>query len=114
MQWMTDFHVPVIGHDSKKDTVRSPKKDGEEHLGSTARERDKHPPHGKDASQSQGSKVGGVANLQHGQCKEEEVHWGMEGVVSPDCEPSGDISNEASWVQQQEGREYEGHHCLVC
>lgn len=96
MQWVTDGHVPVVGHDSKQDTVRPSKKDEEEHLGPSGQKGDKHLPHGKDASESQGNNVGRVANFQHGQNKKEEVRWGMEGEISPDGEPNGDVSNKTS------------------
>lgn len=45
----------------------------------------------------------GAGDLQQGQAEQEDTHRGMQGGGSPDCEPDGGLSDEAS--KQQGGSE---------
>lgn len=92
---MADGHIPVKSHDSQENAVSPTQENKEEHLGATASKGDGRLPPIQEVGQGQGGDDRRVADLQHCQVGQEEVHGGVEGAVGADNDCNGGIATEA-------------------
>ena len=83
MQWVTDVHKPVIGHQGKKQTIHTRKKDKNRHLCQAASIGDDSAVR-LDVHNHLGNSGGDETYVNRGQVGEEVVHGGVEAGVRGD------------------------------
>ena len=100
VQWMTDGHKPVIGHQRQKHIIHASEKDESRHLCQAASKRDDSavsldvPNHLGDGGRDK-------THVSQGQAGEEEVHGGVKVGVRGDSQDDEQVPQHGDQVHGQ-------------